>query len=208
MQGENGDQYFRLDKCSRIVNLAGLREAAEAFCEGNLNPEKTLAFASEVGQNVSNYIHKIGKRRGKRVSSALLFNDDAGERLAQADVEKYGIAKVRVSGSREKPFYSTTNRSTLSAGKLTEPVAFNTKTTELSEGGSLTVIGLGDAEIETDELVTITKQLAENQVAFFTYERRLTYCVHCRKSWYGLLRKCPSCEATGTLVFFDRFAGT
>jgi len=208
MQGENGDQYFRLDECSRIVNLAGLREAAEAFCDGNLNPEKTLAFASEVGQNVSSYIHKIGKRRGKRVSPARLFNDDAGERLAQADVEKYGIAKVRFSGPREKPFYSTTNRSTLSAGKLTEPLAFNAKTTELSEGGSLTVIGLGEAKIETDELVTITKQLAENQVAFFTYERKLTYCTHCRKSWYGLLHKCPSCEATGTLVFFDRFAGT
>jgi anaerobic ribonucleoside-triphosphate reductase len=71
------------------------------------------------------------------------------------------------------------------------------------------VIGLGDAKYDQAELATISKQLAENHdVAFFAYERRLTYCVNCKKSWFGLLRKCPSCGAIGTLAFFDRYAGT
>lgn len=210
MQGGNGDQYFRIENCSRIINFAGLREAVEAFCEKSISDEKTLAFASEVGQNISIFIHKIARRRGKRVSTALLLNIDASERLAQADVEKYGIAKTKFSGTREKPFYSTASRTTLSAGKLSsETLSFDDKTADLHEGGSLVVIELGDAKYDPAELVTISKQLAENHdVAFFVYERRLTHCVNCRKSSFGLLRKCPSCGAIGTLAFFDRYAGT
>jgi len=103
MQGGNGDQYFRIENCSRIINLTGLREAVEAFCEKSISDEKTLAFASEVGQNISTFIHKIGRRRGKRVSTALLLNVDASERLAQADVERYGIAKTKFSAPEKNP---------------------------------------------------------------------------------------------------------
>ena len=210
MQGGNGDQYFRIENCSRTINFAGLREAVEAFCEKSISDEKTLAFASEVGQNISTFIQKIGRRRGKRASTALLLNIDASERLAQADVERYGIAKTKFSGTREKPFYSTASRATLNAGKLAaETLSFDEKTADLREGGSLVVIGLGDAKYDPAELVTISKQLAENyDMTFFAYERRLTHCVNCKKSWFGSLRKCPSCGAIGTLAFFNRYAGT
>ena len=209
MQGGNGDQYFRLEKCSRIINIAGLREAAVTFSEGSLDEEKTAAFVSEVEQNVSAFMRKIGKRRGKRVALGLLLADGASERLAQADIEKYGIAKVKFSGTRDKPFYSTASRLTLATGKLsTDTLTFEGKTTELQEGGSLAVIGLGEVNYEPSDLMAISMQLLENHaVAFFAYERKLTYCANCKKSWFGLLRKCPACGAIGTLTVFDRFAG-
>jgi anaerobic ribonucleoside-triphosphate reductase len=51
--------------------------------------------------------------------------------------------------------------------------------------------------------------LMEKQTAeFFTYNRRVTYCSNCRKSWFGSLHKCPSCGSMGTLVTFDRFSST
>ena len=210
MQGGNGDRYFRIENCSRIINMAGFKEAVETFSEKSITDEKSLAFASEVAQNLSASIRKIGKRRGKRISPALLLNVEAAERLAQADIERYGIAKVKFSGTREKPFYSTTGRSSLNGGKLSdETLILDSKTNELHEGGVLTVVGLGDVKHEPDELATISRQLFDNHnVKFFAYERKLTYCMNCRKSWFGLLRKCPVCGAIGTLVFFDRFART
>jgi anaerobic ribonucleoside-triphosphate reductase len=45
-------------------------------------------------------------------------------------------------------------------------------------------------------------------VEFFTYNRKITYCSNCKKSWFGTLHKCPSCGAMSTLVKFDRFSST
>jgi anaerobic ribonucleoside-triphosphate reductase len=210
MQGSNGDQYFRLESCSRIINLAGLKEAGELFCEKSVGDEETLALSGEIAQDASVYIQKIGRRRGKRLSAATLPNCEASRRLAQVDVESYGIAKVKFSGVRENPFYSTVNRVPLTGGRVVEePLTFEDKLAEAHAGGSLTAVELGEAKHEPEELVTVTKKLTESHsVGLFAYDRRLTYCISCKRSWFGLLHKCPSCRAVGTLAFFDRLAGT
>jgi anaerobic ribonucleoside-triphosphate reductase len=206
MQVENGDEYFRLENCSRIVNLAGMKESAEAFSDKDINDEKTLTFTAELAENASAYIHKLGSRRGKRLSPAMLPGSRASERLAQADIERYGIAKVKFSGSRDRPFYSTISRYTFTAGKIAqEQFMFDSKLREAHAGGSLTVIDLGERKHEPSELMETTLQLAEGQADLFTFERKLTYCVNCKKNWLGILHKCPSCGAVGTLTFFSRF---
>jgi anaerobic ribonucleoside-triphosphate reductase len=209
VQGVDGDQYFRLENCSRIVNLAGFKEAVEAFCEKSIcEDEKTLEFAQEMVQNVLDSAHKIGRRRGKRLFPAILPDFEASERLARLDIERYGVAKVRFSGTREKPFYSTVSKIILKDDRiLPESSSTEENLWGLQAGGNLTVVELGDVERRPDELVSLTKQIFESHnLQFLTYDRRLTYCVNCKRSWFGLLHKCPSCEATGTLAFFDRFA--
>jgi ribonucleoside-triphosphate reductase len=198
MQSVNGDHYFRLENCSRIVNLAGLKEALEAF------NEKDLDFAEEIMQNILAYIQKIGRKRGKCLSVAIL-DFEASERLVQLDIERYGIAKVRFSGTREKPFYSTISKLIFQDGKISpEPSKFERKMRGL-HGGNLTVIDLGEVECKPDELLPLTKQMFEvYNLEFLTYNRKLTYCVNCKRSWFGILHKCPSCEATSTLTYISR----
>jgi anaerobic ribonucleoside-triphosphate reductase len=207
MQSVNGDQYFRLENCSRVINFAGLREAAEVFCEKSINDEKTLDFVGETVKNTLAFARKIGRRRGKRLVPALLPSFEASERLAQLDIEKYGVAKVRFSGKREKPFYSTISKLNLQDNLSSEFSAVKQKLSGLSAGGNLTVIELGDLERKSDELMSITRQLVESGTAeLFTYSRTLTYCANCKRSWIGLLHKCPSCGSIGTLTTFDKFA--
>ena len=210
MQSVNGDHYFRLENCSRIINLAGLKEALEAFNEKSIREdEKKLEFAEEIMQNILAYIQKIGRKRGKRLSTAILLDFEASERLVQLDIERYGIAKVRFSGTREKPFYSTISKLILQDGKISpEPSIFERKMRGV-HGGNLTVIDLGEVERKPDELMSLTKQIFEvYNMEFLTYNRKLTYCVNCKRSWFGLLHKCPSCGSTSTLTVFDRFALT
>ena len=210
MQSVNGDHYFRLENCSRIINLAGLKEALEAFNEKSIREdEKKLEFAEEIMQNILAYIQKIGRKRGKRLSTAIMLDFEASERLVQLDIERYGIAKVRFSGTREKPFYSTISKLILQDGKISpEPSIFERKMRGL-HGGNLTVIDLGEVERKPDELMSLTKQIFEvYNMEFLTYNRKLTYCVNCKRSWFGLLHKCPSCGSTSTLTVFDRFALT
>jgi anaerobic ribonucleoside-triphosphate reductase len=90
-----------------------------------------------------------------------------------------------------------------------ESLEIEQKLKGLNDGGSLSIIELEDKEYKPEELMGMTRQLVEkHDVEFFTYNRRITYCVNCKKSWFGVLHKCPSCGSISTLITFDRFNST
>jgi ribonucleoside-triphosphate reductase len=213
MQSTNGDSYFRLENCSSLLNLAGFKETVEEFTSKPFNSEEGLKFATEIVQTIQSYKHKIGRKHGKRMFPVILPNQQASERLAQLDIEKYGIAKVKFSGTREKPFFSTTKHLQIQTGEsLTiceEALKTDRKLKDLKSGGCLTVIELEDTAIKPEELMKLTLDLFEAQsLEFFTYNRKITYCSNCKKNWFGLLHKCPSCGSVSTMVAFDRFNST
>jgi len=213
MKKANGDFYFRLENCSRIVNLAGFREAVEAFTEKNINSEESRKLAEEIIQNILAFKQKVGRKHGKRLYPVILSSSEASERLAQLDIEKYGVAKVKFSGTREKPFYSTAKRFQVKAGETLSipPETLETaqKMKGLNAGGTLEIIELEDAEFKPEALMDLTRRLIENQsLEFFTYNRIISFCENCKKSWFGTLHKCPSCGSMSTLATFDRFAST
>ena len=212
-QSSNGDTYFRLENCSRIINLAGFREAVETFCEKNLNNEESIKFAEEIVKTVLTFKHKVGRKHGKRLYPVVLRSLEASERLAQLDVEKYGVAKVKFSGTRENPYYSTTKRLHLEVGNFpyipAETLDVEQKFEGLNAGGRLNIIELENNEYKPEELLNLTEHLMKNQnLEFVTYNRITTYCDNCKKSWFGSLHKCPSCGSMSTLTTFDRFAST
>lgn len=212
MKSTNGDTYFRLENCSRIINLGGLQEAVETFTGKNINEVESRQFIDELIQNISAFRHKIGRKHGKRLYPAILGSSEASERLAQLDIETYGIAKVKFSGTREKPYYSTSTRLKLK----TEPVEFKPDTLELMQklkglnaGGSLDIVELEASEFKPDVLMDLTRRLVESEpLEFFTYNRIITYCNNCKKSWFGSFHKCPTCGSMSTLGTFDRFSST
>jgi ribonucleoside-triphosphate reductase len=213
MKKANGDFYFRLENCSRIINLAGFREAVEAFTEKNINSEESRKLAEEIIQNILAFKQKVGRKHGKRLYPVILSSSEASERLAQLDIEKYGVAKVKFSGTREKPYYSTAKRFQVKAGETLcippEMLETAQKMKGLNAGGTLEIIELEGAEFKPEALMDLTKRLIENQsLEFFTYNRIISFCENCKKSWFGTLHKCPSCGSMSTLTTFDRFAST
>jgi len=208
MQSVNGDRYFRLECSSRLINFAGLKEAAEAFCgKTMLEDEEPLKFAEKITRYILDFTRTVGKRRRKRLSPAILPSAEASERLVRLDIDRYGIAKVRFSGTREKPFYSTVSRLGLQNNEsYLEPLKLERRLYGLHAGGNLTIVDLGEGEHETEELLSLTRQYVETYgIEFFTYNRNLTYCTNCKRSWFGLLHKCPSCGSTSTLSCLSRF---
>ncbi|MCW4009311.1 MAG: ArsR family transcriptional regulator [Candidatus Bathyarchaeota archaeon] len=213
MQSNNGDVYFRLENCSGIINLAGISETVAGFKGKVVSPEETAKFASELAQNMQTYVNKLGRRHSKRLFPAVLGSAEASARLAQLDVERYGVAKVKFSGTREKPFYVTTRRMQLQAGNFlsvpSEQLEQQQKLKILTAGANLTVVDLDSLEVKPEDLLKLTLSLMENHgTEFLTYNRVVTYCSNCRKSWFGNLHKCASCGSMGTLVEFDRFKDT
>jgi anaerobic ribonucleoside-triphosphate reductase len=207
MQSVDGDQYFRLENAPRLICLVGLNEAVEAFHGKSIDEDgQALEFCEKITQYVLDSARKVGKKRGKRLLPAILPNFLASMRLASLDIERFGVAKVRFLGTRENPFYSTVSRLTLENGAIPlERLKTEQKTCLSCVGGHLTVIELGEAEQRPDELVSLTERIVHGQhPRFFTYNRNLTYCISCKRSWFGLLHKCPSCGATSTLTSFSR----
>jgi anaerobic ribonucleoside-triphosphate reductase len=212
-QRSNGDTYFRLQNCSRIINLAGFEETVEAFCEKSMTSEESIAFAEELIKNLLAFKRKFSRRHGKRLFPAVLPSFEASTRLAQLDMEKYGVAKVKFSGTREKPFYSTARRLSLQEGEFpiisSEALDIEKNRKDLNAGGSLSIIELEDVKYTSEALVKLTQHMVTNgYLEFFTYNRKVTYCANCKKSWFGILHKCPSCGSMSTLSTFDRFAST
>lgn len=206
-QNVDGDRYFRLENATRLISLVGLNETVEAFYGKDVRKDgKSLEFAEEVTRYVSDFTRKISRRRKKRLMPALLPNFEASARLARLDVERYGVAKVRFSGTREKPFYSTVSKLTLQNGEIPlERLKVEQRLRLSCVGGHLTIIELGEVERRPDELVSLTQLVIDKHgLEFFTYNRNLTYCVNCKRSWFGLLHRCPSCGATSTLTGFSR----
>jgi anaerobic ribonucleoside-triphosphate reductase len=213
IQNVNGDAYFRLENCVGIINLAGLDEAVEDFTKKPLSDPECAKFSQEIAQNTQSYINKIGRRHGKRFFAAVRKSPEASARLAQLDVERYGIAKVKISGAREKPFYSTTRRLKLQTGNFlhipTEQLEIEKSLKKIAKGGNLCIIDINGLETRPEDLLKLTLSLMENhRFELLTYNQKVTYCTNCQKSWSESLRKCPSCGAIGTLVNFDGFEGT
>jgi ribonucleoside-triphosphate reductase (formate) len=214
LRNGSGDVYFRLENSSRMINLAGFREALESFTGKATNSEEARAFGAETIQTILSFRQKIGRKYGKRLYPVILGNGEAAQRLAQLDIDRFGVAKVKFSGTREKPYYSTIRR--FQVKTMGETLALSTEQLEtaqkmkgLGAGGTLDIVELEAAEFKAEALVDLTRRLIENQyLEFFTYNRIVSYCANCKKSWFGTLHKCPCCGSMSALATFDRFAST
>jgi ribonucleoside-triphosphate reductase (formate) len=213
LQKSNSDTYFRLENSIRLVNLAGFSEAVEAFTGKNISDTVSQKFSEEIVSSLLSFKQKIGRKYGKRLYPIVLGDREASERLAKLDVERYGVAKIKFSGTRDKPYYSTLRRSIIkTADPLQIPdglaqIALTVK--GLTVGGSLDILELGEAEIRPETLMELTRQIIESGVTeFFTYNRLISYCENCRRNYPGTIHKCPTCGSMSTLTTFDRFTST
>ena len=213
MQKGNGDTYFRLENCSRIINLAGCREATEILTEKPITSEESRKFLGELITSLLAFKQKLGRKYGKRIYPAFLGDREAAERLAQLDIERYGVAKMKFSGTRDKPYYSTIKRISIKQG---QPLVAPQGTLEMAQllmglnaGGSIDVYELDAGEYKLDSLMDFTKRVFDNQASeLFTYNRTVSFCGNCKKNWAGTIHKCPSCGSMSTLTTFDRFTST
>ena len=212
LQKAEGDNYFRIENCTRIINLIGFWEAIEIITEKTADTHKKQNFAQEIIDTILTFKQKLTKKYGKRLHPAMLGDHKAAERLAQLDVERFGVAKITYSGTRDTPYYSTLNRIPIKAQPLTasiDTIASTQLLRGLSSGGSLDLYELEDAEFQASDLLDLTKHIINNQTSdLFTYNRTISFCANCKKTYYRTLHKCPVCNSTSTITTFDRFIST
>jgi anaerobic ribonucleoside-triphosphate reductase len=207
MQKTDGDQYFRIENAVRLVSFVGLNETIQAFFGKPLKQDgETLDFAKKIVAYLSRDIERYSKKPETRASLAMVPAGDAAKRLAELDAEKYGWAKVRAQGTREKPFYTDLVALPLGVDvSWKERFRVEERFHRLTPGGHLAVVSLADVEQDPDDLLSVTRDVAGNYgVGFYVFNRNLAYCASCQKIFYGKLARCPACGSINMLQSFSR----
>jgi len=206
-QKADGDHYFRIENASRLVSFVGLNETIESFFgKALLQDGETLDFAEKIVTYLSNNVRRYAKKPETRASLATVPNADAAKRLAELDAEKYGWSKVRAQGTREQPFYTDMVALPLEADvSWRERLSVEKRFHKLTPGSHLAIIQLADSEQDPNELLSVTREIVGTYaVGLYVFNRHLTYCASCQKTFYGILARCPSCGSVNMLNCFSR----
>ena len=206
-QKADANHYFRLENSSRLVSFVGLNEMTYSFLDKGIHSDsEATAFAEEVVKHLSKGVRGYIRKPETRASLSMLPSVDAARRLAELDVEDCGWAKVHAQGTREQPFYTD-----MVALPLTTEIpweyrlSIEEKLHKLTLGGHLALVQLADSQHDPHKLLSATKEIVRTyNVGLYTFNKHLAYCANCKRTFNGILAKCPDCGSVNMLVCFSR----
>ena len=202
-----GEPYFRLENSTHLISCIGLNEATKMHTGHQIFESKdSLTFAIKLVEDIAARVKQRSRKPKFRLSLSQTSDDQAAQRLAELDIEKYGWANVSVQGTKDAPYYTDLTSLPLEADlPLNDRLQIEGKFHVLTSGGHLAAVVLKEPEQKPDDLLANTERLCQSsEVGFFTYTRDLTYCVHCQRSFGGILQKCPRCKSSNTLTHYSR----
>ena len=206
-QCRNGDPYYRLENSSRLVGFVGLNEAVQSISGSPIHgSEESLKAAIEIVTFLSRELENYSKRPEARFNLSMVPCEGAARRLAELDIERYGLAKVRVRGGRRNPVYTDMTAVPAEAGiPLREYLRIEEQFHRLAPGSHLTPIPIHEKEDEPENLLSTTREIVNaHKIGLYTYSRDMTYCSNCDRLFYGEATKCPVCGSVKNMVRFVR----
>jgi len=206
-QGEKIDLYCRLDNSLFLLAPVGLNETAQLATKSSIyESNKSLKFAEEVLLYLQKIVEEYLNRRGMRCALSLTPNLEASKRMAALDIERYGLARVNISGDRENPYYSCLERVAYNPEiPIERYLSIEEKLHKFSLGSHLVKIAVREEEASPEHLLSTTKKIISNfKIPLYAYDITLTYCSSCHKTFHGDQLKCPSCGSVSTIIKFTR----
>lgn len=198
------DQYFLQNRATYAFSFVGLNEAVAAHTGSNIYKEDGLKFGLELIQKMAEIIKKYSEESVQRFVIAQNPEDDASTRLAELDLEKYGVANAKISGSRGYPYYTDVPIVPLTIRTpLNRRFEIEGNFQGMLTGGHLGLFCLKHKKHSARSLYRLTKRIMGNGVKFFTYAASYTYCKRCNRSFEKNLLKCPNCKSN-LLEYFGR----
>jgi anaerobic ribonucleoside-triphosphate reductase len=134
--------------------------------------DSTIHFAEKILQFINEYSGKRDRKAQSQLLPAILPDPQQQlKRITRLDLERFGIANVKFSGSRESPYYTTTSYLTINdAGLPVRPLEFERKLQKNCRGGHILVLNLRDESFTSQDLVSFTRKLIQQyHIGFFTY---------------------------------------
>jgi anaerobic ribonucleoside-triphosphate reductase len=137
---------------------------------------------------------------------SLVSSTEASRRFATLDAERFGWATINAQGGKEQPFYTNVDIIPKSQEvSWQDRLATEEDFHKLTHGGHLALLPISEKSPSPEELLFITKQIANTYgIGLFAYDRILSYCTNCKQLAYKILPKCQFCGAANTSINFSR----
>jgi len=198
--------YFREKMATYAIAVLGLNEASIAHTGSELRKD-ALGFGEKVLAELKRQSETASENLGMRFVIAQRPGDDAGSRLAELDVERYGKSTVSAQGGRNHPFYTD-----LPAMPLTSRIPLGERLTiegtfqGLTPGGHLATVSI-DSRATAEALLSQTKEAIGRGPSFIAYSRPYSFCKNCNRIIDGLVSSCHTC-ASDNVAHYGRSAAT
>ncbi len=192
----SNNQYFNENNATYTFSFVGLDEAVKAYTNSGIHKEEGFKFGTNIIQRFLDYSNQFSEESELRFVVAQNPNEFASTRLAELDIENYGIANIKISGSKGCPYYTD-----LPTVPLTSRVPLNKrlevegKFQSLLSGGHLALICLKSKEHSTKAIYELVKKMNDNNIKFSAFVSEYTYCKKCDKIFPKFLTKCLSCNS-------------
>jgi len=195
----SSELYMHLENSQCSVSFVGLYEAVNALTGGEIHDSKDLmSFALRILKSIKSRV--MDSRSSSRIRLVISNTEDvaASQRLAEIDVERFGWANVKVQGTKQCPYYTS---SSLLPPEENVPLLKRVSVEEvlhsILEGGHRLTIPILDEDSAPEGLFKLTSQILSNQsLGFFTYSKNLTFCRNCQEVFDGIKQRCSKCGST------------
>jgi ribonucleoside-triphosphate reductase len=206
-QKEAKDSYLRFENSSYMLGFVGLNEAVYALTGKNVyEGEEALTFAEEIVAYITKQQKAYSRSRKLRFAIGLTPDYDAARRVAELDVERYGLGEVHVAGGRDYPYY-TSMMVVPSEAKLPldECLRIESRFEALAPGSHLAKIPLDETDVDAEKLLSTTRRIVQDhKIGLYAFDRTLTFCSSCQKTFLGEQAKCPQCGSVNGVTRFSR----
>jgi ribonucleoside-triphosphate reductase len=126
--------------------------------------------------------------------------------MAELDVERYGLGEVQTAGGRDHPHYTSMMVVPPEAKlPLDECLRVESRFEALAPGSHFVKVPLGDAETDAEGLLSTTRRIVQDhKIGLYAFDRALTFCSSCQKTFRGEQSKCPNCGSVDGVTRFSR----
>lgn len=201
-----GEQYLRLRNSTSLIGFIGLNEATKIQTDHQLGYDnEAFRFAFKLIKYMANRVEKLSKELDFRINLTQTSNLEVSQRLAELDAKKFGWGVVFTQGTKENPYYTDLVAVPLETEiSIKERLKVEGAFHKFSKGGHISLIELVETEQKLSSLLETTEIICKNDVGAFAFSRAYSFCDNCRRSFVGIMLKCPSCKAVDSLTQYGR----
>jgi ribonucleoside-triphosphate reductase len=195
--------YIHSESSLYAISPIGLSESVAAHTGLTLRygePEPNN-FALKILKEISNYAEEAAEESDMRFALAFRPSDEAAVRLAELDVEEYGVGSTIVQGLRRHPYYTdlvavppTENIS------LDDRLALECRLQSPANGGHFLPINMAPTKPDLESFAKLIEKICSVGIELFAFTSVYSLCRNCRKWFLGAAPTCTSCGSDNLQV--------
>ncbi len=199
-----GENYFRLAHATQAISYIGLPEAIEIHTNLKLSSKNGLKFAQKIIEILQRSKQENIDLTGFRWVLRQPFSANWIERYLQLDNKRFA-KELKIK--KEFNYYNTATINSNLALSLSDRIKLESYFHKFLSGGHLLEIPLSEESKSLESLMEWTKRIFNTPIGLFTFAHDFTFCNHCGKTGIGTPKKCPHCNTTENINYFNKLMG-